>query len=184
MEDTKIIELFFSRSEEAITETASKYGKLCFSISGNILGNNEDSEECVNDTYLALWNCIPPQRPSNLMAFISKIVRNLSLKKLDYNLAKKRDSSITHSLSELEEILPDKAISNKFSDEEIGRILSNFLKNEKADSRNVFIRKYWYFDSVEDISKRYKFSESKVKSMLFHTRNRLKKYLIKEGIRI
>lgn len=184
MEDTKIIELFFSRSEEAITETASKYGKLCFSISGNILGNNEDSEECVNDTYLALWNCIPPQRPSNLMAFISKIVRNLSLKKLDYNLAKKRDSSITHSLSELEEILPDKAISNKFSDEEIGRILSNFLKNEKADSRNVFIRKYWYFDSVEDISKRYKFSESKVKSMLFHTRNRLKKYLIKEGVRI
>ena len=184
MEDTKIIELFFSRSEEAITETASKYGKLCFSISGNILGNNEDSEECVNDTYLALWNCIPPQRPSNLMAFISKIVRNLSLKKLDYNLDKKRDSSITHSLSELEEILPDKAISNKFSDEEIGRILSNFLKNEKADSRNVFIRKYWYFDSVEDISKRYKFSESKVKSMLFHTRNRLKKYLIKEGVRI
>lgn len=184
MEDAKIIELFFSRSEEAITETASKYGKLCFSISGNILGNNEDSEECVNDTYLALWNCIPPQRPSNLMAFISKIVRNLSLKKLDYNLAKKRDSSITHSLSELEEILPDKAISNKFSDEEIGRILSNFLKNEKADSRNVFIRKYWYFDSVEDISKRYKFSESKVKSMLFHTRNRLKKYLIKEGVRI
>ena len=184
MEDTKIIELFFSRSEEAITETASKYGKLCLSISGNILGNNEDSEECVNDTYLALWNCIPPQRPSNLMAFISKIVRNLSLKKLDYNLAKKRDSSITHSLSELEEILPDKAISNKFSDEEIGRILSNFLKNEKADSRNVFIRKYWYFDSVEDISKRYKFSESKVKSMLFHTRNRLKKYLIKEGVRI
>lgn len=184
MEDAKIIELFFSRSEEAITETTLKYGKLCFSISGNILGNNEDSEECVNDTYLALWNCIPPQRPSNLMAFISKIVRNLSLKKLDYNLAKKRDSSITHSLSELEEILPDKAISNKFSDEEIGRILSNFLKNEKADSRNVFIRKYWYFDSVEDISKRYKFSESKVKSMLFHTRNRLKKYLIKEGIRI
>lgn len=184
MEDAKIIELFFSRSEEAITETALKYGKLCLSISGNILGNNEDSEECVNDTYLALWNCIPPQRPSNLMAFISKIVRNLSLKKLDYNLAKKRDSSITHSLSELEEILPDKAISNKFSDEEIGRILSNFLKNEKADSRNVFIRKYWYFDSVEYISKRYKFSESKVKSMLFHTRNRLKKYLIKEGIRI
>ena len=184
MEDAKIIELFFSRSEEAITETASKYGKLCFSISGNILGNNEDSEECVNDTYLALWNCIPPQKPSNLMAFISKIVRNLSLKKLYYNLAKKRDSSVTHSLSELEEILPDKAISNKFSDDEIGRILSNFLKNEKADSRNVFIRKYWYFDSVEDISKRYKFSESKVKSMLFHTRNRLKKYLIKEGVRI
>ena len=184
MDDSKIIALFFARSEQAIDALAEKYGKLCHKIADNILANSQDAEECVNDTYLALWNCIPPQRPSNLMAFISKIVRNLSLKKLDYNLAKKRDSSITHSLSELEEILPDKAISNKFSDEEIGRILSNFLKNEKADSRNVFIRKYWYFDSVEDISKRYKFSESKVKSMLFHTRNRLKKYLIKEGVRI
>lgn len=184
MDDAKIIDLFFARSEDAISETAVKYGKLCYSISGNILENSEDTEECVNDTYMALWNCIPPQRPSDLMAFISKIIRNLSLKKLEYNSAKKRDSNITHSLSELEEILPDKAISDKFDDEEIGRILSEFLKKEKADVRNVFIRKYWYFDSVSDIAKRYKFSESKVKSMLFHTRNRLKKYLIKEGVHL
>lgn len=184
MEDFKIIELFFSRSEDAISETATKYGKLCHSIAGNILGSSEDSEECVNDTYLALWNCIPPKRPSDLMAFISKITRNLSLKKLEYNLAKKRDSGITLSLSELEEILPDKAISEKFDDEEIGNIISDFLKKEKPDARNVFIRKYWYFDSVSDIAKRYKFSESKVKSMLFHTRNRLKKHLIKEGVHI
>jgi len=184
MEDAKIIELFFSRSEEAITETASKYGKLCLSIAGNILGNAEDSEECVNDTYLGLWNIIPPQRPSNLMAFICKITRNLSLKKLEHNLAKKRDTHITISLSELEEVLPDKAICDKFDDEEIGRIISEFLKKEKPDSRNIFIRKYWYFDSVSDIAKRYKFSESKVKSMLFHTRSRLRKYLIKEGVHI
>ncbi len=184
MEDIKIIELFFSRSEEAITETASKYGKLCLSIAGNILRNSEDSEECVNDTYLTLWNCIPPKRPSNLMAFISKITRNLSLKKLEYNLAKKRDSSITHSLTELEEILPDREFSYKFDDEEIGKLLSDFLRKEKADARNIFIRKYWYFDSVSDIAKQYKFSESKVKSVLFHTRNRLKKYLIKEGVHI
>lgn len=184
MEDVKIIGLFFARSEEAITETASKYGKLCYSIAGNILGNSEDSEECVNDTYLALWNCIPPQNPSDLMAFICKIVRNLSLKKLEYNLAKKRDTNITLSLAELEDILPDKAICDNFDDEEIGRIISEFLKKEKADARNVFIRKYWYFDSVSDIAKRYKFSESKVKSMLYHTRNRLRKYLIKEGVHI
>ncbi|MBR3988408.1 MAG: sigma-70 family RNA polymerase sigma factor [Clostridia bacterium] len=184
MEDAKIIELFFSRSEEAITETASKYGKLCLSIAGNILGNTEDSEECVNDTYLSLWNIIPPQRPSNLMAFICKITRNLSLKKLEHNLAKKRDTRITISLSELEEVLPDEAICDKFDDEEIGRIISEFLKKEKFDSRNIFIRKYWYFDSVSSIAKRYKFSESKVKSLLFHTRNRLKKHLIKEGVHI
>lgn len=184
MEDIKIIELFYSRSEEAITETASKYGKLCLNIAGNILGNSEDSEECVNDTYLSLWNIIPPQRPSNLMAFICKITRNLSLKKLEHNLAKKRDTRITISLSELEEVLPDEAICDKLDDEEIGRIISEFLKKEKANSRNVFIRKYWYFDSVSSIAKRYKFSESKVKSMLFHTRNRLKKHLIKEGVHI
>ena len=184
MDDAKIIELFFSRNEDAIAETALKYGKLCYSISGNILENSEDTEECVNDTYMALWNCIPPQKPSNLMAFISKIIRNLSLKKLEYNLAKKRDSSITHSLYELEEILPDTAISDKFDDEEIGRLLSEFLRKEKPHTRSVFIRKYWYFDSVSDIARRYKFSESKVKSMLFHTRNRLKKYLIKEGVHL
>lgn len=184
MEDIKIIELFFARSEKAIAETASKYGKLCLNIAGNILGNTEDSEECVNDTYMALWNCIPPQRPSNLMAYICKIVRNLSLKKSEYNLAKKRDTSVTISLSELESVLSDEVISEKSSDEEIGKFISEFLKSEKPDARNVFIRKYWYFDSVSDIAKRYKFSESKVKSMLFHTRNRLKKYLIKEGVHI
>lgn len=184
MEDAKIIELFLSRSEGAITETSAKYGRLCLSIAGNILGNTEDSEECVNDAYLALWNCIPPQRPTNLLAFICKITRNLSLKKLEYNLAKKRDANITLSLSELEDILPDYAVSPDFNDEEIGKVISDFLKKEKPEVRNVFIRKYWYFDSVADIAKRYKFSESKVKSMLFHTRNKLKKHLIKEGVHI
>lgn len=184
MDDNKIIELFFLRSEKAIAETTSKYGKLCHSIAGNILGSTEDSEECVNDTYLTLWNKIPPARPANFMAFICKIVRNLSLKKLEYNRAKRRDNTITVCFSELEEVLPDHAISTHFDDEEIGRVISEFLKKEKADARNVFIRKYWYFDSVSDIAKRYKFSESKVKSMLFYTRNRLKKYLIKEGVHI
>lgn len=184
MEDIKIIELFFSRSERAISETSSKYGKLCLSIAGNILGSPEDSEECVNDTYLALWNKIPPARPANLMAFICKITRNLSLKKLEFNTAQKRTQNLTVCFSELEQILPDYAISPDFDDEEIGKIISDFLKNEKQEVRNVFIRKYWYFDSVSDIAKRYKFSESKVKSMLFHTRNKLKKHLIKEGVHI
>lgn len=184
MDDSKIIELFFERSESAIIQTSIKYNALCLSIATNILGNTEDSEECVNDTFLTLWNNIPPQKPENLSAYICRIIRNLSLKKLEHNLAKKRDTRITISLSELEEVLPDEAICDKFDDEEIGRIISEFLKKEKADARNVFIRKYWYFDSVSAIAIRYKFSESKVKSMLYHTRNRLKKHLIKEGVHI
>lgn len=184
MDDSKIIELFFERSESAIIQTSIKYNALCLSIATNILGNTEDSEECVNDTYLALWNNIPPMRPENLSAYICRIIRNLSLKRLEYNQAKKRDKNMVVSLQELQDILPDSLTSHKFSEEETGRIISDFLKTEKPEARNVFIRKYWYFDSVSAIAKRYKFSESKVKSLLFHTRNRLKKHLIKEGVHI
>ncbi len=182
MDDTRIIELYFERSEDAIKETEAKYGRLCSRIAKNILGTNEDTEECVNDTYLSLWNTIPPQHPENLTAFISRIVRNLAFKKHEYNSAKKRSSVHLVSLSELEEILPDAHIGAGTSDEDIGRAISSFLLGEKETARDVFIRKYWFFDSVADIAERYSFSESKVKSMLFQTRLKLKIYLKKEGI--
>lgn len=184
MDDVMIIELYFARNEQAIHETDIKYGKLCFKVANNVLGNDEDSQECVNDTYLSVWNTIPPTRPDNFAAFICKIVRNLSLKKLDYNLAKKRNSNVPVSFSELEEILPDNRIDSDIEDEEIGKLISAFLRKEKADSRNVFIRKYYFFDSVSDIAGRYSFTESKVKNMLYHTRNKLREYLKKEGIEI
>ena len=184
MDDLMIIELYFARNEQAINETDIKYGKLCLNMANNILSDNEDSEECVNDTYLSVWNKIPPTRPDNFMAYICKIVRNLSLKKLDFNLAQKRTRKLTVSFSELEDILPDNPTAPENEYENLGKIISDFLMQEKETSRNVFIRKYYFFDSINDIAKRYSFTESKVKNMLYHSRNRLKKYLEKEGIEV
>ena len=179
MDDLTIIELYFDRSEQAIDETDKKYGKLCRSLAGSILSSDEDAEECVSDAYLSVWNTIPPTRPNNFTAFLCKIVRNLSLKRLDYNTAQKRNGNVTVPLSELEEVLhtaPEPEL------EELGKLLSRFLRQEKADARNAFIRRYYFFDTIADIAERYSFSESKVKSMLYHTRNRLRAFLEKEGI--
>lgn len=184
MEDLKIIELFFERNEKAIEETEKKYGRICFKIAHNILGRYEDAEECVNDTYLTVWDKIPPARPNNFTAFICKITRNLSLKKLDYNNALKRAPEALVSLSELEETLPDKSFAPDVSDEKLGALISKFLLKEKTSARNVFIRRYWFLDSISDIAELYSFSESKVKNMLYHTRNKLKIFLQKEGIEI
>ena len=184
MNDLNIIDLYFARDEEAIKQTDLKYGKLCHSIAYNILNNNEDSEECVNDTYIGVWNAIPPTRPNNLMAFICKITRNLSLKRLEAQTRQKRSHAILVSLDELTEVLSDESIADQTSDEKIGKLISDFLRNEKSEIRNVFIRKYYFFDSIGDIANRYNFTESKVKNMLYHTRTKLKDFLIKEGIEI
>ena len=184
MDDLSIIELYFARDEQAIKETDNKYGKLCHSIAYNILNNNEDSEECVNDTYIGVWNAIPPTRPNNFMAFLCKITRNISLKRIKAMARQKRSQATIVSLDELTEILPDESIGENISNDNLTELISDFLRKEKADVRNVFIRKYYFFDSVGDISKRYSFTEDKVKSMLYHTRKKLKDYLIKEGVEI
>lgn len=184
MDDLRIIELYFDRDEQAIKETEAKYGKLCHSIAYNILHNHEDSEECVNDTYAGVWNAIPPARPYNFTAFICKIARNLSLKRLEFMTREKRSADVLVSLDELAEVLPDERYAPDVSDEDVGRLISEFLRSQKEDVRNVFIRKYYFFDSVGEIAKRYSFTESKVKNMLFYTRNKLKNYLIKEGVAI
>ena len=184
MDDIKIIDLYFARDEQAIKETDMKYGKLCFALANNILRCHEDSEECVNDTYFSVWNRVPPTRPGNFRAYLCRIVRNISLKKLDYSLAEKRSRDVTVSLSELDEILPDKRIPPEPEIEELGKIISDFLRSEKEDARDVFIRKYYFFDTIEDIAARYEFSESKVKNMLLRSRSRLKKYLEKEGVEV
>lgn len=182
MEDRKIIELYFAREEAAIMETDKKYGKLCFNVAQSILRSNEDSEECVNDTFYTAWSRIPPQEPSCFKAFLCKITRNLSLKKLDYHLAKKRNPELLVSFEELEGVLSDDGISETAADAEIAEAISRFLKTQTKECRVVFVRKYWYFDSVEEISQAYGFTQSKVKSMLHRTRNHLREYLRKEGI--
>ena len=184
MDDMRIIELYFERNEQAIKETDLKYGKLCHSIAYNILNNREDSEECVNDTYVGVWNAIPPTRPNNFIAFICRITRNLSLKRLEFIKREKRSADVLLSFEELAAVLPDERYAPNISDEDIGRVISKFLRNEKEDAKNVFIRKYYFFDSIGEIAKRYSFTESKVKNMLFYTRNKLKDYLIKEGVEI
>ncbi len=181
MDDRQIIALFFERSEEAIRETEAKYGKLCFRIAKNILGGDADAEECVNDAYLCLWNQIPPQRPDDLAAFLCKTVRNISLKRLRFNSAMKRNAQAEVPLTELEGILPDHLAQSEMDNRQLGQLISEFLWREPAHSRNVFIRKYFFLDSIHEIAAKYSFSESKVKSMLFHTRSRLRNYLSKEG---
>ena len=184
MEDSKIIELYFERDEQAIAETDAKYGRLCRSISLNILGNSDDAEECVNDTYVGAWNAIPPARPNNFMAFICKITRNLSIKRLEFLTREKRSPSVLLSLDELASLLPDEHIAPDAADEDIGKLIANFLRSQSEDIRTVFIRRYFFFDSVEDIAKRCSFTGSKVKNMLFRTRNKLKDYLIREGVEL
>lgn len=184
MDDQRIVELFFARDERAIKETDTKYGRLCYSIVYNILSNHEDSEECVNDTYVGLWNAIPPARPGNFMAFVCKIARNLALKRLTFLKREKRSADVKLSLDELEAVLPDERLAPDVSEEQLGRLISQFLHGQKEDARNVFIRKYFFFDSVEEIARRYSFTESKVKNMLFHTRRKLKDYLAKEGVEL
>lgn len=182
MDDLRIIELYFERNENAITQTGLKYGGLCRSIIKNILGNSEDTEECVNDTLFGVWNAIPPARPENFKAFLCKIARNLALKRLDFNLAAKRSPDCIMSLSELENAIPDSSLRPDIKNEDIGGIINRFLQTQKPDARNTFIRKYWFFDSVSEIAARYNFTESKVKNLLYHTRNKLRDYLAKEGI--
>lgn len=182
MNDHEIIELYFSRDEEAIKQTDLKYGRLCRQISYNILNNQEDAEECVHDAYIGVWNAIPPTRPNHLLSFICKITRNQSLKRLESMTRQKRSQGILVSLDELAEILPDESVADGASDEEIGKLISDFLRSEKEDVRNVFIRKYFFFDSIGEIAKRYDFTESKVKNMLYRTRMKLKDFLIRQGI--
>lgn len=184
MDNSRIIELYFERDEQAIRETDAKYGQFCHSIAYNILNNREDSEECVNDTYVGVWNAIPPTRPNNFMAFVCRIARNLALKRLEFMTREKRSRAMLVSLEEIEAVLPDNRYAPDVTDEDLGSLISKFLRSQNEDVRNVFIRKYYFFDSLGDIAERYSFTESKVKNMLFHTRNKLKDYLIKEGVEI
>ncbi len=184
MEDNKIIELYFARDEQAISETDAKYGGLCRSVARNILGNAEDSEECLNDAYLGLWNGIPPVHPKDLRAYACGITRNLALKKLEYQTREKRYGGVMMSFEELEGVLQSEHISIEFSEEDIASLISGFLRGESSDARRVFVRRYYFFDSVKDICLRYSFSESKVKNLLMRTRNRLRKYLKDKGVSI
>lgn len=183
IEDFKITELFIARDERAVEAVKEKYGGICLSVALSMLRNFEDAEECVNDVYMILWNRIPPA-PHNLKAYICRVTKNMCLKRIEYNSAEKRNIKSKISLSELGEDLCDENFSVNENNVELGEIISRFLRTQKPEVRNVFLRRYWLMESVKEIAARFSFSESKVKSMLFHTRRKLEKYLKKEGIDI
>lgn len=183
MDDKQIIALFFERSERAITQLDIKYGHICSQVSYNILKNEEDSKECVNDAYLAAWNTIPPQNPDPLLVYICKIVRNLSVKKYHSNTAQKRNSYYDVALHELESCLSSSfSIDDLFSEKELAKILNNFLAGLDKDSRIMFVRRYFYSDSISDIAKRFGISKHNTTVRLSRIRNKLKLFLEKEGI--
>ena len=184
MDDSKIIDLFWTRTEDAIIQTSSKYGKYCYTIAYNILYNNEDSEECVNDTYLKAWNAIPPECPNKLGVYLGKITRNLSLDKYrSYNAEKRGKGQLIRSLDELSDCIPDKRNAEQIIDNIVlVKILNSFLASLNRETRIVFIRRYWYMSSVKEIASDYGMTENKVKMMMYRARQELKMFLEKEGV--
>ncbi|MCH4887021.1 sigma-70 family RNA polymerase sigma factor [Acidaminobacter sp. JC074] len=183
MNDSSIIELFIKRSEQAITMTAEKYGKYLNKISWNILHNHEDVEECVNDTYLSAWKQIPPDKPERFLPYLGRITRALSLNKYNYYKAKKRNSQFDMVLSELEDcLMATETVESSLDAMELSKAINTFLKSIKKEHRIIFVRRYWYSDSIKDIAKIRQTSESNVKSILFRVRKKLESYLIKEGV--
>ncbi len=182
MEDEKIVELFYARSEQAITELSEKYGTLCRKIAGNILGNSRDAEECVNDAYLGAWKAIPPENPKPLSVYLFKIVRNLSVARYHANTAKKRNSFYDVALEELEGCISSPVtVEEEISARELSRLLNLFLEREGRENRIMFVRRYWYSDSVLEIAGRFGISENNASVRLSRIRNRLRKFLQKEG---
>ena len=193
MEDSQIIDLYWERSQDAITQTRTKYGRLLVSIALRILKSMEDAEECESDTYLRAWESMPPQRPSVLAAFLGRITRNLSLDRYDAMHAQKRGGSqVPLLLDELEECIGSGSIAGGAGagvsqvDEsvELRLILNRFLESQTQTARKIFVRRYWFGDSVRDIADAYDMGESRVKMTLMRTRNALREFLQKEGVSV
>ncbi len=184
VEDQKIVDLFFARSEMAIKMLADKYERLLYKVSFNILNNNEDVAECINDTYLGTWNAIPPQRPTPLSAFVCRIARNLSLKKYRAKTAAKRNSQLEVALDELVSVGLVPSAEEEWNAKELGRAIDAFLDTLDKENRVLFIRRYWFADSIRDLAQSLHISENLVSVRLNRTRKQLKSYLEKEGFAV
>lgn len=182
MEDAQIIALYWERNEQAVQETDAAYGKKLYSLSNRILQNREDAEESVSDTYLETWKSIPPKQPACFYAFLAAICRNLSLNRLDWRLAAKRNAEVVALTQEMENCIPDRRQDAQMDRRELRRVLERFLESLSRESRLIFLRRYLYVDTIEEIARRYAISESKVKTQLHRSRKKLHTYLEKEGI--
>jgi len=183
MEDEAIVALYWERSEDAIKETDIKYGKFCYSIAYGLLHNEEDAVESVNDTYLEAWNSMPPHKPNYLSAFLGRITRHLSVDRFRKNHAEKRGGGeYPVLLDELAECISSKdSVEAQVELKELAKSINTFLRRLPTEKQQVFLRRYWYGDSMEELGNRFGFSTGKVKSMLFHIREKLQKHLEKEG---
>ena len=181
MDDKHIIRLLFDRSEQALAILAQKFGSRLFLTARNILGDIQDAEECVSDTYLAIWNAIPPKDPDPLAGFIFKTGRNLALKQLRHNQAQKRNSHYDLSLDELSGCVSEGSLEDTLSARELGQAINRFLTALPRDSRIMFLRRYWFGDSVKQIAAALGYSENAVSVRLNRCRSKLRAYLEQEG---
>lgn len=186
MDDNKILQLYWDRDEKAISATSKKYGSYCQSIARNILGNVEDAQECVNDTYLNAWNSIPPQRPKMLSTYLGKITRNLSFNLYKKNKAEKRGGSqIPLVLDELAEVSSTAANpEGEWNRKEIVEAINSFLSSIPTEKRKLFVCRYWYADSVKDIAEKFGMTEGNVSVTLNRLRKKLHNYLEERGFEL
>lgn len=184
MEDEKIIELYWQRSENAILETDRAYGSKLHGLAERIVQCFEDAQECLNDTYWKAWDTIPPQQPTYFFAYLAKICRYFALGKLDWKNAAKRGAEMVALTDELAACIPDESRDREAESRDVGRALNSFLLSLPLESRLIFLRRYWYCDTVAEIAGRYHISESKVKTRLHRIRGQLRVYLEKEGIAV
>ena len=183
MDDKSIVDLYFSRNQDAIAQTDKKYGRYCYSIAYNILTNKEDAEESVSDTYMTAWRAIPPRRPSVLSTFLGKITRHISIDRWRERVATKRGGGeVPLALEELNDCISGmQDVEMEYERKEILNAYLKFLDALPATERRVFLCRYWYVESIETIADKFDFSESKVKTMLHRTRAKLRKQFAKEG---
>lgn len=183
LDDRKIIELFYERSEQAIMELSNKYGSVCTKVAYNILNNKQDTEECINDAYLGAWNTIPPQNPNPLVSYVCRIVRNLAIKKYHSNTATKRNSIYDVALDELENCFPSAgSVEAELDAKELARYIDSFLETLSHENRIMFVRRYWYSDSIDELAQLFRTSNHNISVRLSRTREKLKKYLLQKGI--
>lgn len=185
LEDSKIIALLWQRSEQGLAALAEKYGSACGKIAANILGSSRDAEECVNDTWLAVWNAVPPQRPDPLRSYVYRLARNISVARYHTNTAAKRNSSYDAALSELEDCLAAAAsVEQELSARELTRQIDSFLAALGERDRMLFVRRYWYADSISNLAGRFDMTRDQVSVRLFRIRGRLRTHLKKEGFAV
>ena len=184
MEDRDIVELFWCRDEQALAETAQKLDGYCLSIARAVLGDEEDARECVNDAYLAAWNAIPPHRPDNLAPFLGKLTRRIAVNALEKRAAAKRGGGQGDVvLEELAECLPSgDSVESAVESAELERALRRFVGTLPLQTRQIFVCRYWHMDPITDICQRFGWSESRVKTSLCRTRQKLRHYLEKEDL--